>query len=288
MIPHKTTIFQNQAPFFSVVMPVHNQAGIIQKNVQSIVDMTTERPYEIILVVDACSDGTEKILQGWLSNVVPTNGLLTSVTLAVSDDPLFETAADNVGFRLATGDYLLEIQADMTMTEPGYNMRLLQPFLLDPTIIGVSGRCCHTFDGWYGVGKLGAFVTQPVASLPHVDRQHYYVSQTCNRGPLLLDHAKTRELGYLDEVHYFLDNSDHDLFMRAQLYRGYRCAYVPIDFESPLEHGSTRKPRDAKNQAAYTAKRMQMLAQGPTLLDRHRAQFSATSRPPQVFSFGME
>jgi len=276
----KKCVFQNQTPFFSVVMPVHNQARIIRRNVQSVLEMTTDRPYEFILVVDACSDGTEKILQEWLSNVAP-NGLLTSVTLVISDDPLFETAADNVGFRLSAGDYLLEIQADMTMTEPGYNMRLLQPFLLDPTIVGVSGRCCHTFDGWHGVGKLGTFVNTPVTQLPNVDRKHYYMSQTCNRGPLLLDHAKTRELGYLDEVHYFLNNSDHDFFLRALLQRGYRCAYVPIDFESPLEYGSTRKPRDAKNQAAYTVKWHHMEMQRPTLLEKHRGQFS--SAPPQAF-----
>lgn len=280
MVPYKTTTFQNVPPFFSIVMPIHNQAAILRRNVQSLLDMTTGRPYEIIFVVDACSDATLPTLQEWLMGVAAYPWLI-AITVAVSDDPLFETAADNVGFRLARGDYLLEIQADMTMTEPGYNMRLLQPFLLDPTMIGVSGRCCHTFDGRHGVGKLGRQVLTPVAQLPHVDRQHYYVSQTCNRGPLLLDHAKTRELGYLDEAHYFLDNSDHDLFLRAFLRHGYRCAYVPIDFESPLEHGSTRKPRDAKNQAAYVAKQAQMRAQGPTFLDQHR--FTATSVAPQAF-----
>ena len=270
----KQRIFSEEHPFFSVVMPVHNQANIIRKNVQSILEMTTCRPYELILVIDACSDKTETILQDWLSEIREEQyPFLTTVTLLVSSKPLFETAADNAGFRKARGKYLLEIQADMTMVEYGYNMRLLRPFELDSTMIGVSGRCCHTFDGSHGIGKLGDLITQPLSALPHIDRTCYYVSQTCNRGPLMLDHSKTRDIGYLDEIHYFLDNSDHDLFMRSNLSHGYRCAYVPIDFDSPMEDGSTRKPRDAVNQAAYNYKKLQMAKNGPTFIDRNIYRF---------------
>ena len=37
-------------------------------------------------------------------------------------------------------------------------------------------------------------------------------------------------LRYLDEVNYFLETSDHDLFARAYVERGWICGYVPIDF----------------------------------------------------------
>ena len=50
-----------------------------------------------------------------------------------------------------------------------------------------------------------------------------------------------KELNFLNEEEYFLDNSDHDLMARAFLERNYICGYVPIDFNSPLCDGSTRK-----------------------------------------------
>jgi hypothetical protein len=61
-------------------------------------------------------------------------------------------------------------------------------------------------------------------------------------------------MNYLDEVNYFLDNSDHDLFARAYVKKAWICGYAPIDFLSPLENGTTRKPRDTLNQKYYNLK----------------------------------
>jgi hypothetical protein len=74
-----------------------------------------------------------------------------------------------------------------------------------------------------------------------LDRDTFYVYETCNRGPLLLDRKKLEELDYLDEENYFLDDSDHDLMARAFLYKNYICGHVPIDYNSPMEDGSTRR-----------------------------------------------
>jgi hypothetical protein len=166
--------------------------------------------------------------------------------------PLFETAADNLGFFCARGEYVLEIQADMRMTEHGYNMRLLKPFEnreWGSRMLGISGRCGHGLTHGEAVGRAGTLIEAPLP--PGTRRDVFYVTETCNRGPLLLHRGKLVEMGFLDERHFFLDNSDHDLFARAFMERGYMCGYVPIDFESPLREGSTRKPRDPLNQQYY-------------------------------------
>jgi hypothetical protein len=166
--------------------------------------------------------------------------------------PLFEVAADNLGFFCSRGKYCLEIQADMEMTDEGYNMRLLQPFLLNDNIIGISGRCTHDFTGQRGgVGKLGFDISVKVKDLPNVDADYYYIGETCNRGPLLFDKEKLKTLKYLDEANYFLENDEHDLFARAYVEHGWRCGYVPIDFIALLENGTMRKKRDALNQEYY-------------------------------------
>ena len=246
---------------FSIVVPVHNQESIIVRNVESILKHTTGHPYELIMIFDACDDNTETVVMDYFSgiqdkeNFETLGGYFRHILLLQSRIPLFETACDNLGCLYAKGKYILEIQADMEMTQYGYNMKLLQPFQMLPNVLGISGRCCHNLRGTDGVGKLGTDILVPVRELPNVDVDTLYIGETCNRGPLLLDLPKLKELGYFDERNYFLDNSDHDLFARGFFYKQWICGYVPIDFHSPLDHGSTRKPRNEINERYYQHKR---------------------------------
>jgi glycosyltransferase involved in cell wall biosynthesis len=246
--------FLKEKPFFSIVTPVYNQENIIIQHFKSILDNTTEKYYEIIYILDSCSDNTESNLINFINKMDEEEyPLLIKIVVLKSNIPLFETSADNLGFICSEGEYILEIQADMTMTQPGYNMKLLKPFTLREDIIGISGRCCHSFDETNGIGKLGLDIMKQL--LPNIDQNAYYIGETCNRGPLLLHNSKLKELGYLDEVNYFLDNSDHDLFARAYFLKNWICGYVPIEFCSPLENGSTRKPRDPTNEKYYRIKK---------------------------------
>jgi len=242
--------FLNEKPFFSIITPVYNQEDIVTQKFKSILDNTTEKYYEIIYILDGCSDNTETNLINFINNMnVEEYPLLIKILILKSIIPLFETSADNLGFICSDGEYLLEIQSDMEMTQYGYNMKLLKPFTLDENIIGISGRCCHSFDETNGIGKLGADIAKQL--LPNIDQNAYYIGETCNRGPLLLNKLKLKEIGYLDEVNYFQENSDHDLFARAYFLKNWICGYVPIEFSSPLEHGSSRKPRDYNNIKNY-------------------------------------
>lgn len=239
--------YKNDVPLFSIVIPICNQENIIVKHINSILYNTTEKDFELILIIDSCSDRTEENLTFWINNLeIEKYKLLTNVLILKSTIPLFETAADNLGFYCSQGKYCLEIQADMEMTEEGYNMRLLKPFLLDDNIIGISGRCCHDFSGNRGVG-LDFLCNRGI----DIDRNYYYISETCNRGPLLLDKEKIKILRYLDEVNYFLAYCEHDLFARAYVEHNWICGYVPIDFIALSENGTTRKKRDKLNQEYY-------------------------------------
>ena len=46
---------------FSIVVPIHNQENIILDNIISILNNTTEKAYELILILDSCSDDSESI-----------------------------------------------------------------------------------------------------------------------------------------------------------------------------------------------------------------------------------
>jgi glycosyltransferase involved in cell wall biosynthesis len=240
MQPYRTYTFNSlEKPIYSVVTPIYNQENIIVKNVNSIIEKTHDL-FEILLILDYCFDKTEENLLNFLDTLEkPRENLIQIRVFKNSDKPLFETKCDNIGFRASLGTYCLEIQADMEMTEQGYNLELEKPFKLFQNLLAVSGRCSHNlFDG-RGYGKLGEAVEQSLETLG-IQRGVFYSFETCNRGPLLLNRAKLEEMGFLNEIDFFLDNSDHDLMARAFLEKQYMCGYVPIEFKSPIADGSTR------------------------------------------------
>ena len=117
-------------------------------------------------------------------------------------------------------------------------------------VIAVSGRCAHNLFTPGGIGKLGMAIENTVAEL-QIDSIYFYIFETCNRGPLLLDRKKLIEMNYLDEENYFLDDSDHDLMARAYLEKRYICGYVPIDFSAPIHLGSTRNTQKYNYRPEY-------------------------------------
>ncbi len=232
---------------YSIVIPVYNQEKIIIKNISSLIENTLGN-YEIILINDFSSDQTLYLLKNFFSKFKPSKVNFKRIRLLNTNWPLFETKCDNIGFKLSKGDYVLEIQADMEMTQKGYNETLAKPFKVIKNLIAVSGRGAHFFDDnkVEGVGKINENVIKTLDEL-RIDRDKFFIYETCMRGPLLIDNKKLKEMNYLDEKRFFLNNSDHDLMLRARLTRNYTCGYKPIEFNSPLEDGSTRKRRKIKN-----------------------------------------
>jgi len=234
---------------YSLVLPIYNQERAILKNLNSIIRNTIGN-FELIVIFDACTDNSRPLVTEYLNKTFP------SATLIVNDTPKFETTCDNIGFKLATGKYIIEIQSDMEIFTYGYNYLLTQPFRKYQDVISVSGRCIHNlFDFNTGIGKLGASIEHPLNQ--QFDQYNiFYVGDTCNRGPWALDREKLKQLDYLDEENFVLGDDDHDLNVRAKINYNWVCGYVPIEFRSILSEGSTRKPRDFQNQA-YLSSRLQ-------------------------------
>jgi glycosyltransferase involved in cell wall biosynthesis len=226
---------------FSVIVPVFNQENIIKKNILSIID-TMDGDYELIIILDSCVDSTENILLELFKNKFRDN--LVRIILIRQQTPVFETTCDNMGFVISSGKYILEIQADMEMVEYSFNKNLARGMEKYDDIIGISGRCTHNFGSSMGIGKMGYMVQEPLPK--DIDRNTMYMYGTCNRGPLLLHPEKLKEMQFMDEQNYFLHNSDHDLFARAYYLKGWKCGYIPIEFKSSLNDGSTRKDIDPR------------------------------------------
>jgi|TARA_X000001382_G_scaffold99076_1_gene73509 glycosyltransferase involved in cell wall biosynthesis len=266
---------ENDIPFeYSVVVPVFNQEAIIEKNIQSIIE-NMDSNFEFILILDNCVDNTKGVVLDYFENNTFPN--IAKVVVVEQNTPVFETTCDNIGFVLSSGKYIVEIQADMEMVEYGFNSNLARGLQQYDDVIGVSGRCTHVFGTAHGVGKLGEYVEKTLD--PSLDRNVLYMYGTCNRGPLILDRDKLKYMKYMDEQNYFLDASDHDLFARAYAEMDWRCGYIPMEFESPLVDGSTRKdlPADVRelNQHFLSLKKERS---GNGFADTFRQQIGIESR----------
>jgi len=77
-----------------------------------------------------------------------------------------------------------------------------------------------------------------------------YSGQTVMRGPIIFEKSRYSALGGLNHSAFFLGYDEHDLILRAWKEFGWRVAYLPVDFESPLEIGSMRKKRNYRTRKA--------------------------------------
>lgn len=75
--------YNDKYPLISIVMPIHNQCDIISTNLDLILENTTESLYEIIMILDSCSDVSESIVIQWISKV--SSELITRILIFRSD-----------------------------------------------------------------------------------------------------------------------------------------------------------------------------------------------------------
>jgi glycosyltransferase involved in cell wall biosynthesis len=229
---------------YSVVMPVHDQEDIIVSNIKSII-ANTVGTFELLMVFDGCTDATEYFaLEYFRSRDWKLKANIKRICLIHQKTSIFETACDNMLFRLSNGKYIVEIQADMQVKTYGYNFILSKPMRVWTDVIAVSGKAAHRFFKWLngnGVGRIYLNEINNPLKLTYDDMNTFFEWETVNRGPLLFDSQKLRDMGYLDEQNFVLGNDDHDLMARAWTEKQWRCGYMPVEVYMPMERGTMRK-----------------------------------------------
>jgi glycosyltransferase involved in cell wall biosynthesis len=86
-------------PMFSIIVPAHNSAEYIGQCLNSINNQTYQ-DFELIIVCDACTDGTEELVRGWFPDKV--------ITTNFGMDGL----ARNAGIDAAEGEWILFLDDD--------------------------------------------------------------------------------------------------------------------------------------------------------------------------------
>ena len=231
-------------PVDSLILTVHNQEDIIGDVLKGIED-NTDGNYELIVVVDGCTDKSEEVITDYLKNSEITNSVINT-------PDVFETKANNAGLKLAQGKYVTIIQDDMVIREKGWNTRMRKPFEAFDDVFAVTARTAHNYEFNPNSTHLGmeedldncwCDIVDPCdeANQSNIDRNTFAVRGTVNRGPLMIDSEDLRKMNYFDEEFSPQDMDDHDLMfrMRKKLNKVVGCYW--IDFVSDPSWGGTRK-----------------------------------------------
>lgn len=234
----------------SIVLTIHNGARktldgtpILKLVLDGIIDNTVGN-YELLCMLDGCTDESEKIVSEYedKANIKPI--ILPDV---------YELLTNNAGFKEAKGDYVIVVQDDQVITEHGWNLRMQKPFDNFSDVFAVTSRCAHNWvfnPNSYYYNNPHAPKNDWCDILNHVDhssqehnqpRDIFAVRSSVNRGPLMINMEDLKKINYLDEKYVPCDMDDHDLMFRAYINLNKVCGCYWIGVESKTEWSGSLK-----------------------------------------------
>ena len=223
----------------SIILTVHNKGWLIDKVIESITKYTAS-PYELIIVLDGCTDNSEQV-------VTETVARLAVDPIILYAPNVFETPANNMGLKKATGDKAIIIQDDTIIKEFEWNLRMENPFIGFGDVFAVTARTAHNWklnpncqhlDLRENLDSCWCDILDHVdhASQEHgLPRDIFAIRSSVNRGPLMIDLSDLKTLNYLDEEYAPQDMDDHDLMYRMYKKLGKVCGCYWINMESKNE-----------------------------------------------------
>src|SRR5215472_8842402 len=213
----------------SVLIATYNSAPFLEACLASI-RRQTHGSVEIIIVDNASTDGTRKILEEWGERA----------KIVFNENNIGFSRAQNQGIRAAAGNWLLALNPDVVLS-PGFIAEMVGAGNLDSKVGSVSGKLLR----WHPstepefsrvIDSTGIYFTP---SLRHLDRG----AEQTDRGQFdaleyvfgasgaaaLYRRKMVEDIsveGEFFDEQFFAYREDADLAWRAQL-MGWKCLYVP-------------------------------------------------------------
>jgi glycosyltransferase involved in cell wall biosynthesis len=221
---------------FDIVLSIYNQEQLIERVLKGIVTHTTT-PFNLILIFDGCTDKTEEIARKYLDKTKPR--LLKNVLIDYAPN-VFETKANNIGFKKSREKFMITLQDDMVVNEYGWERRLTYPLRKFNDVFAVTARTAQDIGPMTEKLESQNYFENHAEKKRGLRRNLFCVRDTINRGPVAFNMEHLRALNFLDENFSPSDLDDADLCMRAWLTKNLRCGVYWISYISKREWGKAR------------------------------------------------
>ena len=229
----------------TIILTVHNKESSIDKILKSLFRTISNYTIKLIIILDGCTDDTNKKVIKFLE----LNRVKPEVKIIFTDD-IWETRANNVGLNQVNTGYATLVQDDMLIRQKNWDKKLLFNFKKSK-LFAVSGRAAHEFyfnkkelkiinifGREYPFSDKNIFA-RIIAKLVRILKLYwiynyldfYSTRLVVNRGPLILDMKKAKELNFFDEKFAPFELDDIDLCCRAFKKFGLYSAANPIFYE---------------------------------------------------------
>jgi len=161
-------------PRVSLLMPNRDNAPLLDLVLGRLAQNTTYPDVELVVVDDGSTDGSQAILRAWRDS-----GRLPAMRL-IERDHSGVVEALNAGLQAATGDLVVQLDADASIETPGWLERMVAFFTSDERIGAVTGKvvldtgeihaCGMSIIGSEGLHDGGTTITEPVGARTYHQR----------------------------------------------------------------------------------------------------------------------
>jgi GT2 family glycosyltransferase len=242
-----------KATELSIIIVNYNTKVLLKNCLDSIISHTKNVNYEIIVVDNASTDGSLDMIKE----------LYPQIALQCNKENVGFSRANNLGYRMSSGDYLLFLNSDTLVRNDA--ILTMMTYIKDNPDIGIVGpkvvgpenhpsrsymRFLDVKSLFLGTKYLSWFIDTEKYRL-HYDHYDYSSTQSVpwlSGACLMTSRHVFQEAGCFDE-HYFLYLEDMDLCMQVKK-NGYSNVYLP---SAEIVHlfGGSSEPKKSELKKIY-------------------------------------
>lgn len=228
-----------------IVISIYNQERIIERILNGVCKNTVT-PFNLILVFDGCVDQTKPKALAWIERNRPPH----MRDLIIRDAPnVYETKATNIGLRLGKEGYIITIQDDMEIREPGWEVRLTYPIRKYDDVFSTGAYVAHDPDYDHFQPPIEKYKRARGRKYFNARRSVFYIRDIAMRSPVAFRSDYLRKLNYLNEEYAPSTLDEADSQMRAWEQFGLRSGLYWIDYLSKPSWSKSKSVDSTMNES---------------------------------------
>lgn len=229
-----------------IVISIFNQEKIIERILAGVC-RNTLTPFNLILVFDGCVDKTKPKALAWLQKYRPAHML----ELITRDAPnVYETKATNIGLKLGKEAYIITIQDDMEIQEPGWEVRMTYPIRKFDDVFSTGAYIAHDPDFDHFMPPVEKYRRARGRKYFNASRDVFYIRTIAMRSPVAFRADYLRKLNYLNEAYAPSTLDEADVQMRAWDQFGLRSGLYWIDYLSKPSWSKSKSKDSTMNESS--------------------------------------